>query len=50
MSELKNRIKKKELLSKIKKAEECIELFKDEMDLGWSGLLQWDTLKRSPLC
>lgn len=49
MSELKNRIKKKELLSKIKKAEECIELFKDEMDLGWSGFTPVGYPKKVPI-
>ena len=37
MSEIHQRIRKTSLHSKIRKAEEVIPLFKDGMNLGWSG-------------
>jgi len=37
MSTLEERVRCKELLSKVKTPEECIEFFKDDMDVGMSG-------------
>ncbi|HKL83848.1 MAG TPA: acetyl-CoA hydrolase, partial [Desulfobacter sp.] len=37
MATLEERVRCKELLSKVKTPEECIEFFKDDMDVGMSG-------------
>lgn len=49
MSEFEKRIKNKQLLSKVKTATDCIEYFKDGMDLGWSGFTPVGYPKKVPI-
>jgi acetyl-CoA hydrolase len=50
MSEFEKRIKNKRLISKVRSAEDCIDFFKDGMDLGWSGFTPVGYPKKVPIC
>jgi len=49
MSELQSRVECKSLLSKVMKAEETIQFFKDGMNLGWSGFTPAGYPKEVPI-
>lgn len=49
MSELETRIKNKKILPKVRKAEDCVDFFKNGMDLGWSGFTPVGYPKKVPI-